>query len=57
MNPFRPIERLLAERRRRRINARLEATMKPDPLYRKRRLAQFPPERRDRYERNTEFLR
>lgn len=39
------------------IRRRLEKTMKPDPEYRAKRLAQFSPERRERYERNVEFLR
>lgn len=33
-------------RRKPSAEARLAATMKPDPEYRKRRLAQLPPERR-----------
>lgn len=45
-----PITRLLTLRR-------LKRSMKPDPAYRERRLAQFSPERRERYERNVEFLR
>lgn len=32
---------------------RLSKTMKPDPKYRERRLAQFSPERRERYWRNV----
>lgn len=39
------------------IRRRLERSLKPDPTYRNRRLAQFTPERRERYERNVEFLR
>ena len=39
------------------IRRRLEKTMKPDPAYRERRLKQFSPERRRRYERNVEGLR
>jgi hypothetical protein len=34
---------------RRSISARLEATMKPDPAFRRNRLAQFSPERVARY--------
>ena len=41
-----PIRRLFARRR-------LAATLKPDPAYRERRLAQFTPERRERYFRNV----
>lgn len=32
-----------------RANKRLEQTLRPDPDYRTRRLAQFTPERRERY--------
>lgn len=32
---------------------RLQQTMKPDPQYRANRLAQFSPERRERYWRNV----
>lgn len=32
---------------------RLKRSMKPDPSYRERRLAQFSPERRERYWRNV----
>ena len=31
------------------INRRLRKTMRPDPEYRERRLAQFSKERRERY--------
>lgn len=31
------------------VNKRLQKTMRPDPDYRERRLAQFTPERRERY--------
>lgn len=43
------LKRLLARRR-------LARSLKPDPAYRARRLAQFSPERRARYFRNVEFL-
>lgn len=39
------------------VRRRLAKMLKPDPAYRARRLAQFTPERRERYERNVEFLR
>lgn len=35
------------------INRRLAATLRPDPDFRERRLAQFTPERRERYWRNV----
>lgn len=35
------------------IRRRLARTMRPDPDYRERRLAQFTPERRERYWRNV----
>lgn len=38
------------------IRRRLEALMRPDPEYRERRLAQFSPERRERYWRNISAL-
>ena len=38
------------------IRRRLAATMRPDPGYRDRRLAQFSPERRARYEKNVEGI-
>ena len=44
-----PLKRLLARRR-------LAKSLKPDPAYRARRLAQFSPERRARYWRNVEGL-
>lgn len=44
-----PIKRILARRR-------LAKSLKPDPAYRERRLAQFSPERRARYERNTALI-
>jgi len=44
-----PLRRIL-------IRRRLAKSLKPDPAYRARRLAQFSPERRERYERNVEFL-
>lgn len=34
-------------------NKRLKATMRPDPAYRERRLAQFDTARRERYWRNV----
>ena len=39
-----------------RVNRRLTASLKPNPDYRKRRLAQFSPERRKSYMRATEGL-
>lgn len=44
-----PLKRILARRR-------LKRSLKPDPAYRARKLAQFSPERRDRYWRNVEGL-
>lgn len=44
-----PLKRLIARRR-------LARSLKPDPGYRDRRLAQFTPERRARYERNVEGI-
>ena len=38
----------------REANARLEATIHPDPDYRRRRLAHLPPERVRRYWENVE---
>ena len=35
------------------VNKRLQQTMRPDPDYRERRLAQFTPERRERYLQNV----
>lgn len=35
------------------INRRLKKTMKPNPAYRQHRLAQFSPERRERYFENV----
>lgn len=35
---------------------RLEKTMRPDPEYREHRLAQFSPQRRERYWRNVEGI-
>lgn len=35
------------------IRRRLKATMRPDPDYREKRLAQFTAERRERYWRNV----
>ena len=34
-------------------NRRLKATLRPDPEYRARRLAQFSPARRERYWQNV----
>ena len=45
-----PLRRIL-------IRRRIAKSLKPDPAYRERRLAQFSPERRERYQRNVEFLR
>lgn len=42
--------------RKKLIQRRLKATMRPDPDYRERRLAQFCPERRVRYWRNVGAL-
>lgn len=39
-----------------RARNRLRALLRPDPEYRARRLAQFSPERRERYLRNVEGL-
>lgn len=39
------------------VRRRLAKLLKPDPAYRARRLAQFSPERRARYERNVEMVR
>jgi hypothetical protein len=36
---------------------RLKRSLRPDPAYRDRRLAQFGPERRARYWRNVEGIR
>lgn len=44
-----PISKYLA-------NRRLAKSLKPDPDYRKRRLAQMTPERRARYQQNLEGL-
>ena len=41
----------------REANARLEATIHPDPDYRRRRLAHLPPERVRRYWENVEKAR
>lgn len=49
------ISRILAHHRRARIIRRLEATMRPDPDFRGHRLAQFSPERRERYWRNVDL--
>ena len=38
------------------INRRLKATMKPDPEYRERRLAQFSKERQMRYHLNVSAI-
>lgn len=38
------------------VRKRLAATMKPDPAYRQKRLAQFSSKRRARYFRNVEGL-
>lgn len=39
--------------RRALIRRRLRATMRPDPEYREHRLAQFTPQRRERYWHNV----
>lgn len=44
-----PLKRLITRRR-------LVRSLKPDPGYRDRRLAQFTPERRARYLRNIEGI-
>lgn len=44
---------ILATIRKHRIAKRLEATMRPDPDYRDRKLAQMTSERRARYWRNV----
>lgn len=46
-----------AERERRRICERLDATLKPNPHVWARRLAHLPPERRERSLRNRDALR
>jgi len=46
----------LARRRKARVNRALEATLKPDPDFRARRLAQFSAERRQRYFENVERI-
>lgn len=51
------ISTLLDRHRKARVNRALEATLRPDPAYRDRRLAQFSPERRERYQRNVAGLR
>lgn len=43
------LDRLMARRR-------LERSLKPNPEYRERRLAQFSPERRERYWRNVKGI-
>lgn len=35
------------------VNRRLEKSLRPDPQYRKRRLAQFPPDRVEKYRLNV----
>lgn len=47
------ISDMIVNRRKARIRRALEASLKPDPAYRDRRLAQFTPERRERYHRNV----
>lgn len=47
------ISDLIEVRRKAKVRRALEATLKPDPGYRERRLSQFTPERRKRYERNV----
>lgn len=44
-----PISKYLA-------NRKLAKSLKPNPDYRRRRIAQMSPERRARYERNMEAL-
>lgn len=39
------------------VRRRLAATLKPDPAYRAKRLAQFDAARKERYFRNVEGLR
>ena len=50
------ISDLIEARRKAKVRRALEATMKPDPGYRERRLSQYSPERRRRYERNVQGL-
>lgn len=50
------IARLLSHIRRKRAASRLKATLKPNPSYLARRLAQFSPERKARFFLNTEGL-
>lgn len=50
------ISDLIDQHRKAKVNRALEATLRPDPAYRDRRLAQFTPERRARYERNIAGL-
>lgn len=38
------------------LRRRMARTMRPDPLYRQRRLAQFSPERQERYRRNVRLV-
>jgi len=43
------LARLISRIRKARTERALRATLRPDPEYRDRRLAQFSPERRQRY--------
>lgn len=54
---YKIIQTMIERWRKASINRRLEKTLKPDPEFRARRLAQFDAERREKYERNVEFLR
>lgn len=47
---------LIERRRKAKARRALEATLKLDPAYRERRLAQLSPERRRRYERTVREL-